>query len=85
MHSWSCNRCYHYHSEDRLAILPFTCFRAGCLSVAIGDITVEHSNYVSGVNLNTQRGALITLFNQGGRGAVLYRLADDDLVLNSGL
>jgi len=35
-----------------------------------------------GVNLSSQRAALITLFNQGGgqggRGAVLYRLADDN-------
>jgi biotin operon repressor len=31
-----------------------------------------------GVNLNSQRDALISLFNQGGRGAVLYRLADDN-------
>jgi uncharacterized protein YjiK len=30
-----------------------------------------------GADLTAQRGALITLFNSGGRGAVLYRLADD--------
>jgi Calx-beta domain len=38
-----------------------------------------------GVNLNTQRNALITLFNQGGqggRGNVLYRLADDNVQTN---
>jgi hypothetical protein len=31
-----------------------------------------------GVDLTSQRAALITLFNQGGRVAVLYRLADDN-------
>ena len=31
-----------------------------------------------GVDLTAQRGALIGLFNSGGRGAVLYRLADDN-------
>jgi hypothetical protein len=31
-----------------------------------------------GVNLMGQRANLITLFNQGGRGAVMYRLADDN-------
>jgi hypothetical protein len=32
----------------------------------------------SGVDLTSQRNALIELFRAGGRGAVLYRLADDD-------
>jgi len=32
----------------------------------------------SGVNLTSQRANLITLFNSGGRGAVMYRLADDN-------
>ena len=31
-----------------------------------------------GANLNSQRQALIDQFNSGGRGAVLYRLADDN-------
>lgn len=31
-----------------------------------------------GVNLGSQRTALINLYNSGGRGAVLYRLADDN-------
>jgi len=35
-----------------------------------------------GVNLSSQRAALITLFNQGGRGNVLYRLADDNQQTN---
>jgi len=30
------------------------------------------------VNLSSQRANLITLYNQGGRGAVMYRLADDN-------
>ena len=35
-----------------------------------------------GVNLTSQRQALIDLFNAGGRGSVLYRLADDNLATN---
>jgi cytochrome c peroxidase len=36
----------------------------------------------SGVNLTSQRDLLISLFNAGGRGAVLYRLADDNAAGN---
>jgi hypothetical protein len=36
----------------------------------------------SGASLVSQRDALITLFNQSGRGAVLYRLADDNAQSN---
>ena len=36
----------------------------------------------TGVNLISERTALINLFNTGGRGAVLYRLADDNLATN---
>lgn len=36
----------------------------------------------SGVDLAFQRQALINLFNSGGRGNVLYRLADDNLMTN---
>jgi hypothetical protein len=35
-----------------------------------------------GVDLTSQRQALINLFNSGGRGAVLYRLADDNTQTN---
>jgi hypothetical protein len=35
-----------------------------------------------GVNLTSRRQALIDLFNAGGRGSVLYRLADDNLATN---
>ena len=35
-----------------------------------------------GVDLATQRAALITLYNSGGRGAVMYRLADDNWLTN---
>jgi CSLREA domain-containing protein len=38
-------------------------------------------NYV-GVNLASQRDALINLYNQGGRGSVMYRLADDNAQTN---
>jgi hypothetical protein len=31
-----------------------------------------------GVNLSSERSGLVDLYNQGGRGAVLYRLADDN-------
>ena len=34
------------------------------------------------VDLTSQRAALITLFNSGGRGAVMYRLADDNVQTN---
>src|SRR6266550_8976814 len=34
------------------------------------------------VNLTSQRQALIDLFNAGGRGSVLYRLADDNVATN---
>jgi hypothetical protein len=36
-----------------------------------------------GVDLTAQRPALINLFNSGGRGAVIYRLADDNTQTNS--
>ena len=36
----------------------------------------------AGVDLTSQRAALITLFNSGGRGAVIYRLADDNAQTN---
>ena len=36
----------------------------------------------SGVSLASQRDSLIALFNSGGRGAVLYRLADDNAGTN---
>jgi hypothetical protein len=35
-----------------------------------------------GVDLTAQRNALITLFNSGGRGNVVYRLADDNVTTN---
>ena len=35
-----------------------------------------------GVDLTSQRTALVNLFNSGGRGAVMYRLADDNVVTN---
>jgi Tol biopolymer transport system component/photosystem II stability/assembly factor-like uncharacterized protein len=35
-----------------------------------------------GVDLTAQRSALVILFNQGGRGAVIYRLADDNQETN---
>ena len=35
-----------------------------------------------GVDLVSQRAALIALFNSGGRGAVIYRLADDNVSTN---
>jgi hypothetical protein len=35
-----------------------------------------------GADLTSQRAGLITLFNSGGRSAVMYRLADDNLATN---
>jgi len=42
------------------------------------DALLATINNDSGVNLSSERNALLDLFNQGGRGAVLYRLADDN-------
>jgi len=42
------------------------------------DALVARIQNGSGVSLLSQRDALVTLFTQGGRGAVLYRLADDN-------
>jgi hypothetical protein len=36
----------------------------------------------SGVDLTGQKPALMALFNSGGRGAVIYRLADDNAMAN---
>jgi hypothetical protein len=36
-----------------------------------------------GVDLSSQQSALMTLYNQGGRGAVMYRLADDNVQTNT--
>ena len=36
----------------------------------------------TGVDLTSQRNALISLLNSGGRGAVLYRIADDNMSTN---
>ena len=35
-----------------------------------------------GADLSSQKPALLALFNSGGRGAVMYRLADDNLQTN---
>jgi hypothetical protein len=35
-----------------------------------------------GVNLSSERAGLINLYNSGGRGAVMYRLADDNQATN---
>lgn len=45
---------------------------------AFVDAVVAAINTDIGVNLTPQRSALIDLFNQGGRGKVMYRLADDN-------
>jgi hypothetical protein len=42
------------------------------------DAVLATINNDMGVNLISQRTALINLFNSGGRGAVMYRLADDN-------
>jgi hypothetical protein len=46
------------------------------------DALLGNIQAASGANLTSQRAALITLFGTGGRGAVLYRLADDDMAGN---
>jgi hypothetical protein len=46
------------------------------------DALLANINTDIGVDLGSQRQALIDLFNQGGRGAVLYRIADDNTQTN---
>ncbi len=46
------------------------------------DAVLATINNDIGVDLTSQRAALITLFNSGGRGAVMYRLADDNVQTN---
>jgi hypothetical protein len=43
------------------------------------DALLATINSDSRADLTTQKNALLTLYNQGGRGIVLYRLADDNL------
>jgi hypothetical protein len=53
-------------------------YPAGLSGSAFVDTLLGRIASDSGVNLNSQRTALINLFNAGGRGLVLYRLADDN-------
>ena len=46
------------------------------------DAVLATINNDLGVDLTSQRAALINLFNSGGRGAVMYRLADDNAATN---
>jgi uncharacterized protein DUF4214 len=46
------------------------------------DGVLANINSSVGVNLTSQRANLITLYNSGGRSAVLYRLADDNTQTN---
>jgi hypothetical protein len=46
------------------------------------DALLERIRTSSGVDLISQRDALIAQYNTGGRGAVLYRLADDNTQSN---
>src|SRR3954462_3161424 len=46
------------------------------------DAILTNINTDIGANLSSQTEALIALFNQGGRGAVIYRLADDNVISN---
>jgi hypothetical protein len=57
-------------------------YGSGLSGPAFVDAMLSRIATDSGVDLNSQRSALITLFNQGGRGAVLYRLADDNVQTN---
>ena len=43
---------------------------------------LQNIQTADGVDLTAQTSALMTLYNSGGRGAVLYRLADDNLQTN---
>ena len=46
------------------------------------DALIANILAADGANLSGQRSALIALFNSGGRGAVLFRLAEDNLTGN---
>lgn len=49
---------------------------------AFVDALLALMNTDIGVNFSSQRQALIDLYNQSGRGGVLYRLADDNVQTN---
>jgi hypothetical protein len=57
-------------------------YGAGLNGPQFVDALLANIQTASGVNLTSQRDALINLFNQGGRGLVLYRLADDNAQSN---
>jgi Calx-beta domain-containing protein len=57
-------------------------YPAGLSGTEYVDALLTRIKNDSGTDLGSQRGALVTLFNQGGRGAVLCRLADDNLQTN---
>lgn len=56
---------------------PASLSAAGFVDAVLATITND-----SGANLTSQRTALINLVNSSGRGAVMYRLADDNLATN---
>ncbi len=57
-------------------------YPSGLDGPAFVDAVLNTINTDIGVDLTPQRAALINLFNQGGRGAVIYRLADDNVQTN---
>lgn len=57
-------------------------YPAGLSGTEYVDALLTRLKNDSGADLTSQRPALIDLFTQGGRGAVLYRLADDNLQTN---
>ena len=59
-----------------------TRYPAGLSGTEYVDALLTRIKNDSGADLTSQRTALINLFNQGGRGALLYRLADDNLQTN---
>jgi hypothetical protein len=59
-----------------------TKYPAGLDGPTFVDAILATVNSDIGANLISQRSALIDLFNHGGRGEVIYRLADDNLQTN---
>jgi hypothetical protein len=57
-------------------------YPAGQTAEQFVDALIANIQAASGANLTGQRAALITLFNSGGRGAVLFRLAEDNAAGN---
>ncbi len=77
-------------AQDQLALANLFVTRAEFLQKYPANLTaaqfinavLQTIQNADGADLSSQTGALTTLYNQGGRGAVMYRLADDNINTN---